>query len=487
MRIALIFPPFHHRKFSENLKVVDEEFITPPPIILAYVAAILERAGHKVTLIDANVFRLSKEETVRRALDFKPDMLGFRMDTYSFQETLEWIKYLKERTKLPVITGGINITNYPMESLSHPEIDYGIIGEAIESLPKFLRVLENKKDFSTVEGLVWRENGDVKVNPPKSNLADFDTYPFPARHLLPNEKYHSFVSQRKNFTIMLTSTGCPFNCKFCIISRLPYRERSAGNVLAEIERCYYDYHIREIDFFDGTFFINKKRTLEICEGIVRRGMKFEWTCRSRVDIITEEIVREASRAGCREINLGIESAMPEVLDGIKKQISVEQVRNAVKLCNKYGVRVLGFFMFGNPGETKASLLKTIEFMKELDLDFVQICRTIAKPQTDLNDLLVRETGRDYWREFVLGTVGEERLPAPWTELSQREIEKYLKLAYYGFYFRPKYIWRKIVQLKSFSEFMRYVRVALRMLFQYSYWDVPHPQIWFKGRLNEDKR
>ena len=159
----------------------------------------------------------------------------------------------------------------------------------------------------------------------------------------------------------------------------------------------------------------------------------------------------------------------------------------MKLCNKYGVRVLGFFMFGNPGETKASLLKTIEFMKELDLDFVQICRTIAKPQTDLNDLLVRETGRDYWREFVLGTVGEERLPAPWTELSQREIEKYLKLAYYGFYFRPKYIWRKIVQLKSFSEFMRYVRVALRMLFQYSYWDVPHPQIWFKGRLNEDKR
>lgn len=471
MRIALIFPPFHHRKFSENLKVVDEEFILPPPIILAYVAAILEGAGHKVILIDVNVLKLSKEETLRQVLDFKPDMLGFRMDTYNFHETLEWIKYLKERTKLLVITGGINITNYPLESLSHPEIDYGIIGEAIESLPKFLQVLENKKDFSTVEGLVWRKNGEIKINPPKSNLVDFDTYPFPARHLLPNEKYHSFVSQRKNFTVMLTSTGCPFKCKFCIIARLPYRERSAENVLAEIEQCYYDYHIREIDIFDATFFINKKRSLEICEGIGRRGIKIEWTCRSRVNLLDEEMLSEASRAGCREINLGIESAVPEILQGINKQITVEQVKNAVKLCNKYGIRVLGFFMFGNPGETEESLKKTIDFMRELNIDYAQICRTVAKPNTELDDLLIKETGRDYWREFVLGKVGEERLPTPWTELNQREIEKYLKLAYYRFFFRPKYIWRRIVQLKSFSEFWRYVRVALRMIFHYFHWDV----------------
>lgn len=471
MRIVLIFPPFHHRKFSENLKVVDEEFITPPPIILAYVAAIIESAGHKVILIDANALKLSKEETLRRALDFKPDMLGFRMDTYNFQETLEWIKYLKERTRLPVITGGINITNYPLESLSHPEIDYGIIGEAIESLPKFLQALETEKDFSTVEGLVWRKNGEIKINPPKSNLVDFDTYPFPARHLLPNEKYHSFVSQRKNFTVMLTSTGCPYNCRFCIIARLPYRERTAENVLAEIEQCYYDYHIREIDIFDGTFFVNKKRSLEICEGISRRGLDIEWTCRSRVNLLDEEILSKASHAGCREINIGIESAVPEILQGINKQIEVEQVKNAVKLCNKYGIRVLGFFMFGNPGETEESLKKTIDFMKALNIDFVQVCRTVAKPNTELDDLLIEETGRDYWREFVLGKAGEERLPTPWTELNQREIEKYLKLAYYRFFFRPKYIWKRIVQLKSFSEFWRYVRVALKMIFNYFHWDV----------------
>jgi radical SAM superfamily enzyme YgiQ (UPF0313 family) len=459
---------------------VDEEFITPPPIILAYVAAIIEGAGHIVTIIDANVLKLSKEETARRVLDFKPDMLGFRMDTYNFQETLEWIKYLKERAKLPVITGGINITNYPLESLSHPEIDYGIIGEAIESLPKFLQVLENKKDFSTVEGLVWRKNGEIKINPPKSNLVDFDTYPFPARHLLPNEKYHSFVSQRKNFTVMLTSTGCPYKCKFCIIARLPYRERSAENVLAEIEQCYYDYHIREIDIFDATFFINKKRTLEICEGIGRRGMKIEWTCRSRANLLDEKMLSEASRAGCREINLGIESAVPEILQGINKQIKVEQVENAVKLCNKYGIRVLGFFMFGNPGETEESLKKTIDFMRELNIDYAQICRTVAKPCTELDDFLIKETGRDYWREFVLGKVGEERLPTPWTELNQREIEKYLKLAYYRFFFRPKYIWRRIIQLKSFSELFRYIRVALRMFWHYFYWDVPHPKIKLRG-------
>lgn len=476
MHIALVFPPFQHRKFSENLKVVDEEFILAPPIILAYVSAILEQAGHEVRLIDANVLKLSKEETLRQTLDFRPDLLGFRMDTYNFQETLEWIRYLKEKTRLPVIVGGINITNYPLESFSHPEIDYGIVGEAIESLPKFLRITENGDDLHKVEGLVWRKNGKIKINPPKSNLVDFDSYPFPARHLLPNEKYHSFISQRKNFTIILTSTGCPFKCKFCVIARLPYRERSPKNVVDEIEQCYYDYGIREIDIFDGTFFINKKRTLEICEEINRRGIKVDWTCRSRADVLNEEVLREASRAGCREINLGIESAVPEILEGINKQIKVEQVKKAVKLCNEFGIRVLGFFMFGNPGETEESLKKTIDFMLSLNIDFVQICRTIAKPKTDLDDLLIKETGRDYWREFVLGKVGEERLPTPWTKLSQRKIEKYLKLAYYKFFFRPKYIWRRIVQLKSFSELWKYVRVAIRMLWHYFYWDVPHPKI-----------
>jgi radical SAM superfamily enzyme YgiQ (UPF0313 family) len=476
MRIALIFPPFQHRKFSENLKVVDEEFILAPPIILAYIAAILKQAGHEVCLIDANILKLSKEETLRRIENFKPDILGFRIDTYNFQETLDWIKYLKEKTKLPVITGGINITNYPLESLSHQEIDYGVIGEAIESLPKFLRVLENDGDFSAVEGLVWRKDGEIKINPPKTNLVDFDIYPFPARHLLPNEKYHSFISQRKNFSIMLTSTGCPFKCKFCAIAHLPYRERSPRNVVDEIEQCYYDFGIREIDIFDGTFFINKKRTIEICQEIRRRGIKIEWTCRSRADVLNEEVLKEASRAGCREINLGIESVVPEILEGINKQIKVEQVKNAVKLCNKYGIRVLGFFMFGNPGETEESLKKTIDFMLSLNIDFVQICRTIAKPKTDLDDSLIKGTGRDYWREFVSGKAGEERLPTPWTGLSQRQIEKCLKLAYYQFFFRPKYIWRRIIQLKSFSEFWRYISVALRMLWHYFYWDVPHPTL-----------
>ena len=108
MKIALIYPPFHHKIFSENLKVVDEEFCLAPPIILAYVAAILERAGHKVKLIDANAQRLSMGETLNILEGFRPDLLGARLETYHFYETLNWIRYLKQHLKVPVIAGGNN-------------------------------------------------------------------------------------------------------------------------------------------------------------------------------------------------------------------------------------------------------------------------------------------------------------------------------------------------------------------------------------------
>src|SRR3989338_8782939 len=132
MKITLVFPPYRHKIFSENLSTVDEEFCLAPPIILAYVAGILEKHGHKVILIDARALNLSKEETLSRLELFEPDIIGFRAETYHFHDALDWIRYFKQHLKVPVISGGINLLLYPKETLSHPEVDYGIIGEAME-------------------------------------------------------------------------------------------------------------------------------------------------------------------------------------------------------------------------------------------------------------------------------------------------------------------------------------------------------------------
>ncbi|MEW6555751.1 MAG: radical SAM protein [Elusimicrobiota bacterium] len=473
MRVALIFPPFHHRKFSENLKVVDEEFTLSPPIILAYVSSILEHAGNDVILIDAHALGLSKEQVLKKIKMFNTNLIAFRLDTYNFQETLEWIQYLKLATGLPVLVGGINMSLYPTETMSHKEIDFGLIGEAVRTLPQFIRNLENSEPYQNIPGLCWRDNnGGVHINPPDTELVNFDTYPFPARHLLPNDRYHSFVSQNKNFTVMLTSTGCPYRCRFCAIAALNhYRERTWENVIREIEECYYDYGVREIDFFDATFFVDKQKSIKLFQEIRNRHLDIQWSCRTRVDVVDDEILKEASLSGCRMIFWGIESSSQKVLNEVNKGITHNRTAVVIKTAKKFGIRNLGFLMIGNPGDTEDTVTDTVKFAKKLALDYVQICRTIAKPATELHKQLVKNTGTDYWRDFVLMKLGEQRIPTPWVRMNQAKIEKLLKRAYYSFYFRPGYIFQTLQRTKSFSELARYIKVAIRMVFHYFYTDV----------------
>lgn len=466
MRIGLVFPPYTHKIFSENLSTVDQEFCVAPPIILAYVAAIIEQHGHKVKLVDARALNLSKEDVLNELKSFRPDILGFRSETYHFHDALEWIRYLKQNLKIPVITGGINLSLYPKETLSHPEIDYGIIGEAVESLPKLLCALENGASLNQIAGLAYKRDGISIINSPENKCIDFDSYPFPSRHLLSNEVYYSFISQLKNFTIMLTSTGCPFRCSFCAIHpNIKYRQRSPKNVVDEIEICYKEFNIREIDFFDAILFLNKPRLFEIFAELERRKLRIEWSCRSRVDTVDEELLSQAANAGCRQIYYGIESVDQNVLRDIKKGVSIEQIKRAIKLTRKYGIRAMGFFMVGNPSEKKESIEATIEFAKRLDLDYVQVSRTIAKPGTELDKIMIERTKRDYWREHVLGNKIEWRLPTPWCGLSEREIEELTKKFYLKFYFRPKIIWNRLSQLKSFNELKRYLKVGFKMFMQ----------------------
>lgn len=464
MKVALIFPSYTHKKFSENLEVVDYEFCHAPPIILAYVASILRNAGHKVILIDAKALGLSKEKTLSILKDFNPDALAFRMETYHFHDTLEWIKFLKARLCVPVIAGGINLTLYPYETLSYPEIDYGIVGDAIDSLPKLLNTLEKKTEFKKINGVAYRENGALIINPPAEKIIEFDAFPFPARDLLPNEKYYSFISKKKNFTIMVTTRGCPYKCIFCAISKITYQERTPKNVVDEIEECYFKYNVKEIDFFDAVFFFNKKRFLSISDEIIRRGIEIEWSCRSRVDLIDEEILKAAVESGCRQILFGIESSNSDILKGIRKEINTSQVKEAISLCNKYKILTLGFFMFGNPGETKQTIIETTRFAKELKLDFAQFCMTIAKPNSELNYILKEKLGVDYWKEHILGREDGKRLPTPWMDLSAKDLERYTKKAYFSFYFRPAHILKVLARIKSASELVKYLYVGTKMFF-----------------------
>lgn len=465
MRIALIYPPYKHKIFSENLQVVDEEFCFAPPIILAYVAAILEKHGHIVKILDVRALAVGKEQVLEILTEFNPDILGFRAETYHFHDALGWIGFLKEKIKKPVFAGGPNLTLYAEETMSHVQIDYGIIGEAIESLPKLLQALSANKDLSGIAGIAYKLNDNkLIVNKPDTRVFDFNDYPYPARHLLDNEKYYSFISQRKNFTIMLTSTGCPFTCVFCAIPNV-YRIRSAQSIVNEIEFCYREYNIREIDFFDAIFFMDKARSMEIMSKLQALNLDLEWSCRSRVDLVDAEILEAARNSGCRQIYYGIESINQRILNNINKRISISDVKKAISLTKKFGIRTMGFFMVGNEGDTHDSVRETIKFAKILDLDFIQVCQAIAKPGTELHFRLNKAIGVDLWREHVLGNELKQRLPTPWSSLTEQEIRSLTQEFYFKFYFSFRTIVKLLSRLKSWKEMQRYLRAGINFFIQ----------------------
>lgn len=454
MRVALVFNPFSYKLHEENLRIVQRYFGLFPPLSLAWVAGIAERAGHEVTIVDARTLQLTPDQVLRHLQQWKPDVLGFMMTTYMYRETLDWIRYLRGGLpKAKVIVGGYNLRVYPRESVMPPEIDFGCYNSAYETVPRLLEELEDGRHFEDVPGLIFKQNGDV-IETPHAAEPSFDEYPNPARHLLPNELYAEFPTERKNFSVMVTSKGCPKNCLFCEAGRTTYNPRSVETVVNEMQECYERFDIREIDIFDYEFLINRQRAMGICHEMQRRKLDLLWACRARIDSVDEELLKQMAAAGCGRIYYGIESGDQEMLDRVNKGIKLEQVRETIKLTKKYGIRALGFFLIGSPRETRDTIRATLKFAKSLDLDYVQFSKTTAKPLTSMWHDMVQESGYDYWREYILGNAAEQPLPRPWTELTNDEIDELALRAYKKFHARPFFLLKHTLQVRSWSEFRR---------------------------------
>jgi radical SAM superfamily enzyme YgiQ (UPF0313 family) len=462
MRLALVFNPFSYKLHEENLRIVQRYFGMFPPLSLGWVASIARNAGHDVTLIDARTLHLSQEDVLDRLKEWKPDMIGFMMTTYMFRETLEWITFLKKHLKVPVIVGGYNLRVYPEESVSVDGIDFGCFNSAFHTVPQLLAELEGQRRFNDVPGLIYKDGSSIRMtdyaeDPP------FEAYPTPARDLMPNELYAEFPSERKNFTVMVTSKGCPMGCLFCEAGQTQYNPRSPMTVVDEMEECYTKHGIREIDIFDYEFCIDRKRVHAICDEMIARNLDILWACRARIDSVDESLLRKMKSAGCGRIYFGIESGCQEILDRVHKGITLDQIRETIGLTKSIGIRALGFFLTGAPGETRQTLKRTVKFANSLHLDYVQFSKTTAKPLTNLWHDMVEETGYDYWKEYILGNVKETALPRPWTELSNDELDSLTKKAYLQYHCRLGFILRSLWKLKSWDEFRRKASAMIEMI------------------------
>lgn len=464
LRVAFVYPPIIHESFEENLKVVDEDFGRLPPISLAYAAAIAEKAGHRAVLLDVNALGLTVEETIAQLREFRPDVLGFTLTTYMFRETTRWMGILRDALKVPTIVGGVNLRLYPAETLEHEAVDYGVLHFGTRGLPLLLEAIESGRCPAGLPEVVARdEAGRVVIGPIQPGHSPFPDLPPPARHLLPNDRYYSIISQRRPFTVMVTGTGCPARCSYCAIPDAPRFRNSVSGALDEVRQVVRDLGVREIDFFDADFFAGKAWTREFCQGLIEEKFDLEWSCRASIDSVTTELLALAKKAGCRQIYVGLETPDENALASMHRGVRPDKARRVLGTMHELGIRALGFFMIGVPGETHATARGTIAYALSLPIDYAQFSRMIAKPGSEHYRQLVATTGSDYWRDFVLQKAVPERLPNPWSRIGERAIEAYTRLGYVAFYYRPRLLARSIGRMRSLDEVHRSGRTALRML------------------------
>nr|MBC8500038.1 radical SAM protein [Candidatus Atribacteria bacterium] len=226
------------------------------------------------------------------------------------------------------------------------------------------------------------------------------------------------------------------------------------------------YGINEIDMFDGLFSVNPNRVIKICKEIKRRKLKLRWSFRTRVDLVTEEMLGELKEAGCVRIYYGIESGDETILKNINKRVDIDMIKKVVSLTKQKGIDTFGYFMIGNPGENKDTIKKTIGLMLTLPLDYVQISPVFPPPNTALYKVLKRQTGKDYWAEYTLSPDKNNLPPRYGTKLTDKQIKKYVRECYLKFYLRCSYILKFIIKLRSWDEFARSAKALENMIFSF---------------------
>lgn len=446
MKVLLILPP-------STLYPGDVHFASFP-LGVGYLAAILERDGHQADIMDCVIedqapkrnkdgtfhVGLSWEKIEQAIRECLPDILGI---SCSYSVDIGNAKRIAEIAKrvghIPVIIGGAHSSAMPYESLEDDNIDYVAIGEGEQALASFIRSIENDEEPSHIDGLGYKKNGKLMVNPKRIFINRLDELPFPARHLFSMDKYihskriHGFQLKRTPYTTMITSRGCPNRCVFCTIHTIwgrKWRPRDPISVVDEIEYLVKEYGIREIHFEDDNISLSKTRMAKICDEIVNRKLDISWATPNGISVNTldRDLIAKMKKSGCYRLFLAIESGNQFVLDHIiKKGLSLEKVKDVNRILKEFDIEVNGCFVIGLPGETREHIQDTIDFAKRLDLDTVGFSIATPYPGSALYDMCKDNIISDDFSNFRLNiaTMNTEFL-------TSKEIENLRNKAYLQF-------------------------------------------------------
>lgn len=465
MRLLFIYTP--KQKLNKLCYVnkmwrnYSNESLVLPPLGIAYLSSYLNRQDYKVKILDANVLNLKINEILDEIKSYMPDYILYSLVTDSFQDTLEWVDCIKLNTNIPTIVGGPHMSIYPKETLTHDSIDYGVVGDGWISLNNLIKALRFNTDLSKVRGICYKTDKDIILTKPQKCYFTLEEVPLPARDMLPNEKYKNILSLKRPITTMISAMGCPYNCTYCCTDT-NVRMRPAEHVAWEVEVCIKKYGIQEIEFYDETFTVDKKRVNKFLDIIENKNLKFLWSIRTRADCVDRDLVLRMGKLGCIRMNVGIESGDEQILKEIKRNIPLSQIKKVIEWAREAKITFFGYFMLGLPHETVESIEKTINLMMDLNPDYVQINKFAPMPNSEIYNEIVRVQGYDFWKEYTLGNVTFNDYKPYNLYVTEEELDHYVLKGYKQFYFRPKFIYNKIKSLRSFDELIMLSKAALSL-------------------------
>jgi len=414
-----------------------------PTLGLLYLAGAARKAGYETAIVEAGAMGMGQDEAVAAILAHGPSVVGLTATTLGIHAAGRLAAALKAKSpSVRIVIGGPHATALPEDTLQRlPALDALVVGEGEETLVELLGAWRSGQDAGSVPGLAWRGgDGLIRRTPARERLRDLDQLPMPAWDLLEGFPHQFapavFRFQKLPAASLVSSRGCPFECSFCdrsVFGR-KYRFHGADYLLAAIGELWAR-GVREILFEDDTFTANKERIRTLCEVLPRRFPGLSWSCLARASSVDPRTLALMRRAGCWQISFGIESGDPAVLEMMDKKTDLEEIRRALAMTREAGIRSKGFFILGYPGETRASLARTLDFALSLSLDDVSVSMFTPFPGSPIS-ARVAELGtfREDWESMSL--LNAVFVPAG---LTREDLERAHAEFLRRFYLRPRVI------------------------------------------------
>jgi anaerobic magnesium-protoporphyrin IX monomethyl ester cyclase len=468
-----------------------------PPIGVYQLAANLSRAGITAKVLDASIRGLSLDETVRQVKRYAPGLVGISALTPHLPSITLLVGALNSvGYKGKIIVGGphFNVTKEEYLTTSGADLDYVMYSESDTSFVTFCQEYFGKRVFTNVPNLVRREGNEIIVNPIGAFVEDLETLPFPDLGAGDPADYQMVYGRYDRAHSIMCSRGCPYLCSFCDVFSVwgrKLRSRSPKNVVDELQFNLERHNIREFFFKDSTFTVNYKWTYALIDELKKRKLPVNWHCNTRVDRVNKEMLKAMKDVGLRGIYYGVESGNQEILDSIRKKITVAQVKQAFKDTDDLGIQANAFFMVGNPGETLATAQDSLNLALQIPATLVGVAPTVAYPGTESYEVGLKAGLLKDPKWYLRHTEGEKQFLSVSAEVcagqydlpgfSPQQQIAFCKKFNRKFFLRPSTLWRIFCRYSSLQLLRRAIAFAPTFLaFVYSKSETANHDRWTTG-------